>query len=632
MERVRVAWYAAMKKAREQGFSVVFLGLIIDPKGQSGELLPQLQPAIYLPPHPCLLTARQRWTMSPPRLACLRGSLTSRPRTRVNRYSTRKAFMVVPTTVYDRSLMHFSTVGSSFIQLYDMTSGCYLCSDCNTVFSTFDELQTHIDHVHLQTNAEDEEQISPPNAEMMIDVELPSSSDDPMMGDDDVNKESDDDSSSLTSSDVIGFQCRFCPVKCEDQNQLNIHYLHLHQDRPRYECEECHAIFAVKRELATHMRIHSGEQPHKCTQCGKEFGTRQLLKKHWMWHTGERSHVCPHCGKAFFQKGHLTQHLMIHSGGRPHRCQQCQKTFIFKFDLNRHMKIHQERGFSCQRCGRSFLRQLLLDEHSTRCKGKSSPAASRQSSSPVKPEPIFQNLGSQLILNDQMTKMAQNLVAQQQQRALAAILAQQQQPTPPAVAPAAFFCVLCNKGFPNQPAFTVHMYLTHIAASSAVPACLPPPAIENIQTTQLTGLTMPVDQVQVNVNEQHETATNTSCASSPQKSPPFAESSSSSQHSEESVSPASQSPCPSDSKCRDCFSHGLRLQQLENQLVSKGEELDNYKKIMKTVRSIDLTSLGRQAKPHLVVLTSGQLLSQCPPDNMFILHVRNIFDQLRSAL
>ncbi|KJH49889.1 zinc finger, C2H2 type [Dictyocaulus viviparus] len=127
-----------------------------------------------------------------------------------------------------------------------------------------------------------------------------------------------------------GYQCRFCPTRFDERQQLNSHYSTCHRDKPQYECDVCHTIFAVKRELSTHLRTHSGEQPHTCTQCGKEFGTRQLLKKHWMWHTGERSHVCKHCNKAFFQKGHLTQHLMIHSGGRPHQCSLCQKTFIFK--------------------------------------------------------------------------------------------------------------------------------------------------------------------------------------------------------------------------------------------------------------------------------------------------------------
>ncbi|KAH7695640.1 Protein M03D4.4 b [Aphelenchoides avenae] len=154
-----------------------------------------------------------------------------------------------------------------------------------------------------------------------------------------------------------------------DRDQLNVHYTHTHRDKPQYVCELCNAVFSVKRELSTHMRLHSGEQPHKCPDCGKEFGTRQLLKKHLMWHTGERSHVCAVCSKAFYQKGHLTQHMQIHSGERPHRCHLCKKTFIFTFDLNRHMKIHLERRFSCDACQKSFSEQRQLDEHSNRCKG-----------------------------------------------------------------------------------------------------------------------------------------------------------------------------------------------------------------------------------------------------------------------
>uniref|UniRef100_A0A0K0CSX3 Zinc finger protein n=1 Tax=Angiostrongylus cantonensis TaxID=6313 RepID=A0A0K0CSX3_ANGCA len=246
-----------------------------------------------------------------------------------------------------------------------------------------------------------------------------------------------------------GYQCRFCPIRFDEREQ------------PQYECDVCHTIFAVKRELSTHLRTHSGEQPHTCTQCGKEFGTRQLLKKHWMWHTGERSHVCKHCNKAFFQKGHLTQHLMIHSGGRPHQCNLCQKTFIFKFDLNRHMKIHAERGYLCQQCGRSFTRQQSLDEHSMKCKTK--------------------RLAMVILLRFSMQRlhMAQSLIAQQQQRALAALLARQQTvahlPAPPAVPSAvqpaspiipSLFCVLCSKAFPNQPAFTVHMYVCHIQGNN----------------------------------------------------------------------------------------------------------------------------------------------------------------------
>ncbi|VDM63993.1 unnamed protein product [Angiostrongylus costaricensis] len=272
-----------------------------------------------------------------------------------------------------------------------------------------------------------------------------------------------------------------------------------------YECDVCHTIFAVKRELSTHLRTHSGEQPHTCTQCGKEFGTRQLLKKHWMWHTGERSHVCKHCSKAFFQKGHLTQHLMIHSGGRPHQCNLCQKTFIFKFDLNRHMKIHAERGYLCQQCGRSFTRQQSLDEHSMKCKTKSSSETATPPMKIEQPSSVFP-LISQPFLNfnqENIAKMAQSLIAQQQQRTLAALLARQQtvahlpaapavptalQPTSPVIP--SLFCVLCSKAFPNQPAFTVHMYVCHIQ-----------------------GNNVPVISEQGNINVLSSTATNSSCSS-----------------------------------------------------------------------------------------------------------------------
>ncbi|VDM97647.1 unnamed protein product [Thelazia callipaeda] len=277
---------------------------------------------------------------------------------------------------------------------------CYVCNECPNSYATLDDLERHMEQVHaglycLDTNTSVTATLRLPGKEIGDDKEYCFKSE---TGDQKMNtlghnvRHGESGGDSPSSSDLSNFDstvdatnynldesmneeerktfgCRFCPKLFHERSQLNIHYKHTHRDKPQYECDECHVIFAVKRELSTHMRTHSGEQPHTCTQCGKQFGTRQLLKKHWMWHTGERSHICPHCGKAFFQKGHLTQHLMIHAGGRPHQCPLCQKTFIFKFDLNRHMKIHAERGFSCEKCGRSFLKQLQLDEHALKCKG-----------------------------------------------------------------------------------------------------------------------------------------------------------------------------------------------------------------------------------------------------------------------
>ncbi|CAD5227977.1 unnamed protein product [Bursaphelenchus xylophilus] len=380
---------------------------------------------------------------------------------------------------------------------------CYLCNECPNSFATLADLEDHLlDHRRSKTV----------DFEPMEDQMVMESSASP------TSSISTNFEELLKSNDV---SCRLCSRQFADRDQLNVHYTHTHRDKPQYECDICHLVFSVKRELSTHLRIHSGEQPHKCDKCGKEFGTRQLLKKHNMWHTGERSHVCDHCGKAFFQKGHLTQHLMIHKGGRPHKCDLCEKTFIFKFDLNRHMKIHLERGHSCRACQKSFSSSVELDTHN--CKkvrspkrelpstplsdfSGSSPFTSAQQS-PIAPR-LENNFGAMNPINSsnelanqyQMAKLAQLLLAQQQQRALATkqadlqklqfqLLLQQQQQ---------FGCNLCGQQFDNQQSYLLHCQLQHLMG--------------NEEELQLSGL---------KTETIHESGASSSCASSPQKASPI---------------------------------------------------------------------------------------------------------------
>lgn len=62
--------------------------------------------------------------------------------------------------------------------------------------------------------------------------------------------------------------CKKCPggKTFTSREHLELHNTNTHRDRPQYCCNQCGALFSVKRELATHLRVHSGEQPH---QCGK---------------------------------------------------------------------------------------------------------------------------------------------------------------------------------------------------------------------------------------------------------------------------------------------------------------------------------------------------------------------------
>ncbi|CAI4231829.1 unnamed protein product [Auanema sp. JU1783] len=538
---------------------------------------------------------------------------------------------------------------------------CYVCTECPNSFSSLNELEKHLLRHNKNNNEEHEEE--------EMGQHSPSSSESARGGDDEIMLDVDMEDSMMDLKP--GYHCRFCRQSFDDQSQLNVHYTHTHRDKPQYECEICHTVFAVKRELSTHMRIHSGEQPHKCTQCGKEFGTRQLLKKHWMWHTGERNHVCKHCNKAFFQKGHLTQHLMIHSGGRPHQCELCQKTFIFKFDLNRHMKIHAERGFSCTQCGRSFQRQNSLDEHMMKCKGKSiavrsspirtppgsyspSPFRFPPTAATTKPknsmspsqESLFPLL-NQSVLNfttDQMAKMAQSLLAQQnQQRALSALFLSASNvpqvqnlvnyssasstsvdfpdsPTtssqPVAPTPSPYMCMVCNKQFPNQQFYTLHMYTSHFQTNSTCKDDL-----ENTTPLLASSLFGPVNPIKTEDEEQminvhSETATNSSCASSPLKASPVSSHSPATFMASSPLSPkkATLDDMKHD-QCSDCDVHKNRTEELENALRLKSDELQKYKDMMKAV-----------------VTTAGHLLNQCSTENVYIAHTKNIFNQLQSTL
>jgi hypothetical protein len=552
---------------------------------------------------------------------------------------------------------------------------CYLCNECPISFPTLDELENHLTSDHTKkiaaaasttlTKTEEEEEdgggesfikreLEGEEEEIKMEMDMnemeehiaghsPTSSDSSTMSDGDENSSTVGATPPLfTGARIAGHSCRICGRAFSDRGQLNVHYTHTHRDKPQYECEHCQAVFCVKRELSTHLRIHSGEQPHKCDICAKEFGTRQLLKKHNMWHSGERSHVCPTCGKAFFQKGHLTQHLMIHKGGRPHRCTQCDKTFIFKFDLNRHMKIHLERGHSCSKCGKSFLKQMSLDEHFAKCKRTigtpstrtSTPMSdiSRQesptpallprkmSNTPIQipisqpPQhqtpspfqsvlnavkdkspsegriappnlPLFNNpfFASQLNPEDQ-NKIAQNLMAHYQneqvtqQRLLMMSAAQRllslnQQNIANQQAAAAqggLFCAICNKQYPNAPAYALHWSLLHCKNEAA----------QQQQMDDENELKLNVSQkAEEMLNVHSDTATSSSCASSPQK-----------------ISPISATE-NENKYCHNCDQYQLKNSELEKRLQQATEQLASMREAMRNLNAFAIIA-NQSAQQH----------------------------------
>uniref|UniRef100_A0A915CYV3 C2H2-type domain-containing protein n=1 Tax=Ditylenchus dipsaci TaxID=166011 RepID=A0A915CYV3_9BILA len=624
---------------------------------------------------------------------------------------------------------------------------CYLCNECPQTFASLLELQSHLQQDHHTSNINSttnaaisqqqemsiEKSVAAPSThnfangkvedgmeevdnadddeemDMTLDESATHPGEDehlcggnsPTSSDFSVDENMNDSSNiGLMSGPAVGdgsYPCLKCTRMFSDRDQLNIHYTHTHRDKPQYVCEVCEKVFAVKRELSTHLRIHSGEQPHKCAQCGKEFGTRQLLKKHNMWHTGERSHVCDHCGKAFFQKGHLTQHLMIHKGGRPHQCSLCEKTFIFKFDLNRHMKIHAERGHSCPKCGKCFPKECALEEHVGKCKrtpsrsqtsrhpANSSPHsiisdgspssrhdAPSSSSSPrpaIRPQyshpsasslvttvsnsqsPVthYNTLQSSIKLEpsnvlpsnqpstffptstpnslgmfseEEVSKVAKVLFAQQQQALAAQNLANffaanglQKQPamqtqspffggSPAAAAQGQWNCFLCNKQMPNQAAYMMHWSAVHLRASNVDDV-----NNNNNIETKSNGMTasspfLHPNKTSVDLQSDCYSATNSSCASSPQKISPVGPATTTSiTHAQQPDQSAVRSTATNYSLCcANCENSRQRLLDAEKELANTRMEVDRLKQVLEKVGSIAnslFNSCGNTNNPEL---------------------------------
>ncbi|XP_061643513.1 zinc finger protein ZFP2-like isoform X3 [Phyllopteryx taeniolatus] len=159
------------------------------------------------------------------------------------------------------------------------------------------------------------------------------------------------------------YQCDKCNKMYASLTGLQSHRAS-HDTDSRCLCPQCGKCFKTQHGLEGHLRTHSGERPYRCPYCSKDFTALAGLNVHVRQHTGERPYVCTFCGKGWPSGGDLQKHMRVHTGERPYTCQECGKSFSNSCHLSEHRRIHTgEKPFSCPECGKCLRRKFDLKKH-----------------------------------------------------------------------------------------------------------------------------------------------------------------------------------------------------------------------------------------------------------------------------
>ncbi|XP_058812290.1 zinc finger protein 124-like [Topomyia yanbarensis] len=200
----------------------------------------------------------------------------------------------------------------------NLTDPChYVCVTCKSKFSSFEELQSHINQ--------------------------------------------------NIACKKVSCTCEHCGKFCESRRALYQHRLS-HNPKPQLICDQCGKVYTNSFNLENHKSQVHGEEVeelgyvYKC--CEQTFATRRELNDHIATHSKILNLLCDTCGKSFTSHKALRSHNMSHLNIRPFSCDLCDKSFRTKLLLVQHSHVHTGvKVFNCDICEKSFAKKESLKKH-----------------------------------------------------------------------------------------------------------------------------------------------------------------------------------------------------------------------------------------------------------------------------
>jgi len=107
-----------------------------------------------------------------------------------------------------------------------------------------------------------------------------------------------------------------------------------------FTCTHCGTTFTMRSKLVYHIKSKHLGMRYSCTQCQYTFVTKSGLNSHIRHiHENVPRYKCEQCGKGYSDRSNYVDHIATHSGVKLNMCSICQKQFTFRRSLKTHV-IH----------------------------------------------------------------------------------------------------------------------------------------------------------------------------------------------------------------------------------------------------------------------------------------------------